>query len=327
VPIGRRIGGACASALVVTGIVVGCGTSRHERKTVARVEGYGITTADVAHWTKVLRGGNVSGLSSASEQRLRRQALRLLLSYYWLVGEASKRGVSITGFSLRKQIAHIENLEFPGGEQEIREFQVATGESPSDIELQAKAELASRALRRMAVATAMVTAAEVNAYYAQHKSEFLLPEQRIARFANPKSKVVAERIKRNVEAGKRSLTASAAQKVGEIFTSARVPPANEYERAIDSAKPHVVAGPFKLHADYWLYEVVKIIPARQQSLAEVEGGIRSKLTAVRRRHALEAFANSIRARWTPATKCEPGYVIPKCAEHARSGMEDPLTVL
>jgi len=93
-----------------------------------------------------------------------------------------------------------------------------------------------------------------------------------------------------------------------------VPPQNEYEAAIDSAKPHIVAGPFKIGNDYWLYEVVKVIPARQKTLAEVSTAIAHKLVSERRHDAEAAFVKQWASRWSAQTDCSSGYVVLGCKQ-------------
>jgi foldase protein PrsA len=323
----RQIAAAAASALAALSIGA-CGGGSNPKEVVVRVGDQAITRATLAHWVGVLRGGPTApDATSAQTQAMRREALKLLIASQWLIGEAAKHGLSISTPEIHRQIDRIENAGFPGGNAELAEFLKSTGQSVADVELRARAQVAAAKLRQQAIAgVPSVTAAQIATFYAQHKRQFLIPERREARFRNKKKKAEAEKLKREVEAGK-SLTSPAQRKVGELFTTARVPPGDVYEKAIDSAKPHVVAGPFKLHADYWLYEVVRVIPARQQSLATVSGKVRGKLLAERRRDAVQALVAGLKATWTAKTDCKSGYVVQKCRQYsAHETAEDPLTV-
>jgi foldase protein PrsA len=319
----------CAAALLAVVSLASCGGDSSPNQIVARVGGETITTAKLGHWITVLKGGTqLAGSPARQELALRQPALHLLIALQWLVGEAADRGISISRLEVRQQIDRTERTTFYGGVAELRKFLQATGQSVSDVELQARAELAAAKLRRLAIDSApKVTAAQVSAYYTQHKRRFLISERREARFTNTKTKAAAEKVKREVEAGK-SLTGPAQRRMGELFTGARVPPSspnNEYERAIDSATPHVVSGPYRIGADYWLYEVVRILPARQQTLAEVGDSIRRQLTSESRSQALAGFVKAWTAAWSAKTDCRAGYVVQKCRQYrGPEAADDPF---
>jgi hypothetical protein len=115
--------------------------------------------------------------------------------------------------------------------------------------------------------------------------------------------------------------------VGELSTSARVPAGDEYEAAIDSARPYHVSGPYKIHADWWLYQVIKVTPPRQQSLAEVRGAIAKKLLDERTSAAVASLERELTSTWTARTDCQAGYVVQKCKQYAGPRKaEEPLTV-
>jgi foldase protein PrsA len=305
-----------------------CGGAASSNTTVARVGDRPISRATLSHWMKVVSGGRtISDPAGASDSALRREAFGLVVSAYWLLEEAEARHLGITPSETHAQIAQIEGTSFPGGAPELREFLEASGESLADLELRAKAQVAAAKLRQASLdAVAPVTSPEVAAYYARHKHEFLIPERRVAKFRNWKTKPAAERAKREVEAGM-DLTSPKQRKVGELSTSARVPPGDEYEAAIDSATPYHVSGPYKLRADWWLYQVIKVTPPRQQSLAEVRGAIAKKLLDERTSAAVASLERELTSTWTARTDCKAGYVVQKCKQYSGPRKaEEPLTV-
>jgi parvulin-like peptidyl-prolyl isomerase len=310
----------CAAILLATMSLGACGGSSDPSQAVARVGNQPITKSTLAHWTAILRGAAWATPGRVEEHALARKVLSLLIAFQWLIGEAARRGISITEFQSRQRIDVILGRTFPGAIPELRQFLKPTGETAEDLKLQARAQLAEARLRAMAIAGVPApTEQQIAAYYAQHKTSFVVPEHREARFANTKSRAATLKMKREVEAGK-SLTSPAQRKVGELFTGATVPPQNEYETAIDSAKPHTVAGPFKIGNDYWLYEVVKVTPARQKTLAEVSTAIAHKLTSEHRHEAEAAFVKGWSAYWSPRTDCSSGYVVPGCKpQHSSVG--------
>lgn len=301
---------AARAAVLLVAISLGACSSRGADDPVARVGDHPITRATVDHWASVLKGSlTLSGPSG--RQHL---ALSLLISYQWLIAEAARRSIPISEREVRQQIDRILARTFPGGIPELREYLKPTGETVADLKLQARAQLALARLRATALAgVPAVSKNQVAAYYTHHRQSFVIPERREARFRNWKTRASALKVKREVEAGK-SLTSPQQRKVGELFTGARVPPTNEYERAIDSGKLHKVAGPFSIGNDYWLYEVAKIIPARAQALARVAHSIARQLTNQRRREAVAAFVKTWTADWSARTDCRAGYVVQGCRQ-------------
>jgi hypothetical protein len=323
---GQIATGATVLSLAVS--LAACGGGSSSGQVVARVGGKPITAGAVDHMVAVLKGGwTTPGAGGGRDRTLRRQALQLLISSQWFIREAASRGIAISSPEVHGKVESVEQVDFPSGVAELREFLKSTGQTVADLELQAKAELAQAKLRQLAIASApVVTQAQIAAYYAAHKQSFLVPERREARFTNRKTRPEIMKLKKEIEAG-RSITSADQRKVGELFTSARVPPGNQYERAIDSGKLHRVAGPFKLAADEWLYEVVKIIPARQRTLAEVSGSIRRQLTGERTGKAVADFTSAWISQWTAKTDCTAGYVVQGCRQYRGGGTTEALLKL
>jgi hypothetical protein len=319
------------SALVLLGVAIyGCG-GPSSSEVVARVGDAPIAKASLTHWITVLKGGPSATTGSASSERaLRREVLGLLISSRWLLGEAARHGISISRHEVRQQIGRVEQIDLAGGTSELSGFLKSTGETVADLELRAEDELASAKLRRLAIASVpSATEAQVAAYYSQHTKSFMVDGRREARFINRKSRAAAEKVKQEVEAGK-SLTPPERRRVGEVFEGAHVPPhpGNEYEEAIDASPPHKVSGPYPIGNDFWLYEVVRVIPAHQKPLSEVASAIRRRLTRARRRAALAGFVDAWRTQWTAKTDCMPGYVVSLCRQYAGpAARDDPFGIL
>jgi hypothetical protein len=310
---------AIYAAILLSAASLGaCAGSSDPNQAVVRVGDQPITKSTLAHWTSVLKGAAWANPAPIKERALTRQALLLLIAFRWLIGEAARRGISISEFQSRQQIDVMLKRTFPGSIPELRQFLKPTGETAEDLKLQARAQLAKAKLRATAITGLPAPIkAQIAAYYAQHKTSFVVPEHREARFANTKSRAATLKLKREVQAGK-SLTSPAQRKVGELFTGATVPPQNEYEAAIDSAKPHTVAGPFKIGNDYWLYEVVEVTPARQKTLAEVSTAVAHKLISERRHKAEAAFVKEWTAHWSAQTDCSSAYVVQGCKQRPGS---------
>jgi hypothetical protein len=268
---------------------------------------------------RALSGGRTVAPGSESGRALRRQALAQLISEQWLIGEAATKGITIAAGELQDRLQRNQRDEFAGGAQEQEEYLRSTGQTEADLRRRAKAEIAEEKLRQKAISEApVVTRAQVAAYYAQHKKSYLIREERKAYFNNTKHMASALRIKHEVEAGKRELISPSQRQVNEIYATAHVPPGNPYEKAIVSSKPRTVAGPYSIGNDFWLYEVVKIVPARQRTLGEVAKSIHTKLTHERQERALSSFISQWASTWSAKTNCSAGYVVAQCRNYRGS---------
>ena len=98
------------------------------------------------------RGWTAVGAGPGRDRALRRQAVELLITAQWLIGEAASRGIAITGLEVRREIDIIEHVDFLGGLRELREFVKPTGQTVADVELHAKVEIARAKLRQLAIA-------------------------------------------------------------------------------------------------------------------------------------------------------------------------------
>jgi hypothetical protein len=213
-----------------------------------------------------------------------------------------------------------------GGEVEFQDFLKATGQTLADVDLQAKAELASSKLTEMAMKnTGTVTQNQIASYYDTQRWRFTAPEVREVLITNRKTSAAANALRLEVESGAHFTTKSERA----LFSFSRDTSANRMtplERAIRATKPNVLTGPFKQRVDYFVFKVKKIVPASTRTLAQVERSIKARLVDERRQRALAAFVKKWRTRWLRRTDCYPGYVVQKCSQYnGPVAPEDQLT--
>jgi hypothetical protein len=318
-----RVFGVAGGVLAIGGGIGGCGASG---MVVARVGATPITAASVEHWTTVMAGGQTDRSPSR-----RRQALEYLISVDWLLGEASRQGLSISNAEVRQRLTSRERSAFPGGEAELRDFLKGAGETDSDRRLEGEMELASEKLsKRMTAHVPTPTEAQVAKYYDAHKQQFMIAETREVEITNRKHASEIQRLRAEVER-KHDLAARS-----ETWTLTR--PAQSAERkvpafertlndAIFGASQNALIGPVKQRVDYFLFRVKKIVPARYRPLSTVGAAIRQRLADGRRRADLAEFVRAWRTAWIARTSCRPGYVVQKCREYAGARTPEDTTAL
>jgi hypothetical protein len=297
---------------VLTGLLGGCGGQSHGKLAV-RVGATALTTTAVEHWVSVLAGGRAS---AHQKQTLSLRALQVLISDAWLIEGAKQHGAAITTAAIRGQMASRRSAEFTGGEAEANEFLKATGQDTAGLELEARAELAAAALRHSVLAAVpRVTNAQIRSYYSSHIPQFVVPERREMQITNRKSAAAAESVRREVEAGRSFDSLSLPESMQISRTNKQYEPASHLEEVEAGAKQHTLIGPVRRRVDYFILEVVQIIPARQLTLGEARNSIEQKLQHERSTRALAAAVAAWRTEWTAKTDCSPGYVVQKCAHY------------
>jgi len=284
-----------------------------------------ITTTTVEHWMSTLAGGRIPSEPSR-RQALRRQALDFLISSEWLISEAARDHLRLADAEVESSLKRKQRASFPGGEAELHEFLTTTGQTPADMTLEARAELASAKIRQLLVSReSPITQKEITGYYNRHQQRFLVPEQRAVQITNRKSAAEVDTLKRSLESGKSF--ASFSQQESFVLSPAAYSTSRGSDslltRAIHSARTNVLTGPVKQRVDYYLFVVTRIIPAREQGLAQVQNAIRQQLAAEQRQRSLAAFIAAWRARWTARTDCRTGYVVRKCRQYHASGVTPP----
>jgi hypothetical protein len=298
----------------------------------AHVGGADITSAAVEHRMATTAGGHAASDPSRRQAQLE-QAEDYLIASQWLLGEAARDGLTLTASEVSRQLAQKISTSFPGGASGLHEFLQVTGQNMADVSLEAKAELAVAKLREMlASREPPITPAQVSSYYAQHRQSFTIPERRELNIVAYGTRAAAQAIRLRVEAGKSFASMSEHQSIelpAIAYSHTRGTDA-VLARAIHLARPHVLVGPVRFYRvayyDYYMLEVLGVTPARQRTLAEVQGTIARRLAAEQQPRTLAAFIASWRSRWMSRTDCSPGYVIQKCRQYTGSRTpEDPMS--
>ncbi|HLM85436.1 MAG TPA: peptidylprolyl isomerase [Solirubrobacteraceae bacterium] len=308
------------SLLLATVGVAACGSTVAD-DAVAQVGGATITGGALRHRVAVLAAGHSVDTAGRRGRELTERALESLIGSQWVIGEAADRGVGPSAKEVRRYIQSKDVSSFSGGAAELSRFLKVAGETIADLELEARTELAAAKLRSLVLAsTPAVSEAQVLGYYRTHKRQYAVPARREIQITSRKTAREANRLMREVAAGRRFTDFSLREtRMLEGRHDAVL------DGAIFAAKPGVLVGPVKPTVDYFVFEVTRALPASERTFAQVRGSIYHQLTEAARRRALTDFIANWRARWRARTDCRPGYVVQKCRQHAGpAAPEDPL---
>lgn len=293
---------------------------------VASVGRQSISKASLDHWTAVELAADGENAPGAAE--LRNEALGLLISWEWTLGEARKLGVRVGTSEAGKQLALSKtdllsgvSYEWFDGESKLGKYLMSTRvTTPDQLWLVRLAMLSLRLAQSRAVAEqSVIGRARIGAYYQRNKHLFYVGERRDIRAIMNKSRAQVIEAKRQLQAGVRF------QAVAERFNQsiegglrlgrARGDGTKRYEKDYFAAPLHVLVGPLK-EILYYVFEVMSVRPGHQKTLAEAEPAIRQRLAV---QDASTALLKAYEHRWRAITSCRAGYTAPGCGQAPTAG--------
>lgn len=278
-------------------------------------------------------GPKSAGLKAACQKRyeeLQQEALGSLIQTQWLTDEAAESGLKIDQGALQHEYS--QSLASNGAS--LRAQLAATGETLAELKqglvLQ---QLSDDLYERVKRATPKLTHAMIARYYQQHKATYAKPELRDLKIVRTQTAAAAERARQQIASGQSF--ASVAREVSTVpqpiashegllnglapkFFSEPV-----LARAIFAARPRVLTGPVHISLGYYVFEVLRIHPPRQQSLSQVEASIKAQLSEQLHLKTLTSMVKAFKAKWRARTDCAPGYVAPSCPGYKGAAVEDP----
>jgi len=328
-----RVVVSCSAVLLSIIGISSCGGGSDE--IVARVGRAAITKPEFEHWLSVGAATGATRLYSPATQASARdprsyatqkqQTLSFLISSTRTIGEAAEKGIDVSDTQAKAALDRLRYERIYGTttplpkEAELQSLLSGKGETPSDRLWIVKVHLLVAKLeqRQLVEAEQKITYAQLASYYAKNRRRFVVPERRDVEVIETFRKAKIETAKREIQSGQ-SLHGVVQRRNdepdvgGSLRGLSRRALRHGYENNYFRAKPGVLVGPLKSEI-YYLFEVTAVMPARQQTLEEVQAKIRRELISGAQRRV---FANTVRAldeRWRSKTFCATGYAVEQCA--------------
>lgn len=287
-------------------------------------------TACIAHLqatqTKPAKGQTApteAQLKSQCEQQyttLKQEVLPFLISSEWVLGEAEERGIKVSDTEVQKKFNQVKNQQFPK-EAEFQKFMTTTGQTISDLLLRVKLSMVTTKIQEKITKEAgkKPSQKEISDYYEKHKSQYGQPESRNILVILTKTQAQAEKAKKEISSGKSFASVAKKSSIdpskssgGSVPSAIKGSQPKPYDEALFSAKPNVLSGPVKTSFGYYVFEVKKINPATQQTLAQVQSQIQQQLTTESQRTKFEAFSKNFKKKWESRTECRSEYLVKDC---------------
>jgi foldase protein PrsA len=252
---------------------------------------------------------------------LKQQVMQFLVSAEWIQQEADKLKVKVSEKQVQKQFQDQKKQSFQK-DSDYKKFLQNSGMTEADLLFRVKLDVISNNVRTKVIkGKDKVTDAAVASYYNKNKQRFAQPERRDLLVVLTRTKAKADQAKAALDGGQKwaavakkySIDEASKAQGGKLPGVAKGQQEKSFDDAIFSAKKGTITGPVKTQFGYYVFEVSKITPASQQSLAQTKETIKNLLKSQNQQKALNDFVTNFRKDYKGKTKCAKAYLIPDCS--------------
>ncbi len=251
-------------------------------------------------------------------QQLSSQVLDYLVKAYWYQAEANKAGIKVTDAQVQKTFDAAKNAQFKSNPAGFNTFLSQTGQTLPDLLFRFRINAILQKL--IAKHTKPVTAAEIQAYYNNHQSQFGSQPTRSLELVLASSQKNAAAAKKALDSGqswatvvKKYSTDPTTKSTGGVLKNVNK---QQVEAALAtaafSAPANKLVGPVKGQFGYYVFEVTKINPGTQQSLSQATALIKQQLQSTAQTSAQTAVDNQAKKDWQSQTTCRAEYAMADC---------------
>jgi foldase protein PrsA len=254
---------------------------------------------------------------------LRDQVMQFLILERWVDGEAASQGVKLSDKEADTQFQAEKKRSFPK-EKDFQAFLKANGMTLGDAKFQVRFNSIYTKLREKAVKGApKVSDKAVQEFYAKNKARFSTPTTRDLRVVLTKTKPKADAALKELQGGKswkavaKTYSIDQASKAtgGSLLGIAKGSQEKTFDDAIFAAQKGKLSGPVKTQFGYYVFQVQKTTPAKQQPLKTASAAIKQQLDAQSKQKADDKFNLDLRKKWKAKTNCRDEYVMQQCKNY------------
>ena len=253
-------------------------------------------------------------------EALRSTVLSFLISAEWIEGEAAEQDIKVAEADVKKKFAETRKQSFPK-EADFRKFLASSGQSEEDLLYRVRLDELSNKLRdKIVKGKDKVSDAQIAAYYNKNKQRFAQPERRDVRIVLTKTEDKAREARRALTGGdsfksvakEYSIDEASKEQGGVLLAVAEGQQEAALDKAVFAAEKGELQGPVRTQFGFYVFQVSKITPAKQGTLAESKQTIQQLLAAENQQKALDTFVKDFRKRWKEKTECREQYVTADC---------------
>jgi foldase protein PrsA len=270
--------------------------------------------------TKTTTTKQLRSICNQLSQSYSSQVMGFLITSYWDQAEAAREHINISDSQLHQQFNKELKSAFPTQAQ-LQAFLSQTSQTEQDLYFRFRVqEIQSKLLAKH---NTTVTQAQIASYYANHKSLFGTPESRDIRIVLTNNKSQAQAAQAALKSGKSwdavakqySIDSSTKNKGGLLSNVTQGSQDTALDTAAFAASVNKLEGPVQGQFGYYVFEVTKITPGTQQTLAQATPEIRQTLTTQLQNSAQSAVENAAQKHFKSQTQCRSPYTMSDCANY------------
>ena len=245
------------------------------------------------------------------------EVMDYLIKAYWYQARAAKLGVAPTAAQITTQLNTEKKQEFKTSAA-YTAYLKESGETNADLLYQTRAQLTLKKLEAKLPTT--VTPADVAAYYKANQSKYGTPESRNIRIVLAKTEGGAKTALAALKSGKSwgvvakqySIDPTTKDKGGLLsgVTAGQQDPA--LSKAAFAAPLNKLIGPVKGQFGSYVVQVIKITPAKLESLAAATPTIKTTLATAKQQAALTTVDDQLKKAYGAKTLCTKYYSMADC---------------
>jgi foldase protein PrsA len=243
--------------------------------------------------------------------------LGYLIESYWYELEAHRLHIKVTQAQVMQAFVTAKNQQFKTA-AEFTAFLKQSGQTLNDILFRVRANKIFTILTDRHKVP--VTAATIAAYYHAHATQFGTPQTRNIRIVrtNALAPALAARSALlhgqswNTVAKKYSVDTTTKANGGLLTGVAQGQEETALNNAAFAAPVNTIEGPVHGTFGYYVFDVIKITPGTQQTLAQASPLIKQFLTGQQTTAAQKAVQKLASARWRKLTHCRAAYYMAEC---------------
>jgi foldase protein PrsA len=260
---------------------------------------------------KQLKSACSSDFSSLSSQ-----VLQFLITSYWYQAEAVKQHINVTAAQVQKEFNTERKQAYPTAAA-FNTFLKQSGQTLQDILFKVRFSMIEQKL--LAKYMKKVTSADISAYYQSHISTFGSPESLNMRVVLTKTAAQADAAKSALQHGQswkavaaKYSTDQTTKNKGGLLTGVTKGQQDTALNAAFTAPVNKLTGPIKSQFGYYVFEVLSVKKATQQTLQQATQTIQSTLGQQAQTNAQNALTAKAKKDWLAKTTCRKYYAMNQC---------------
>lgn len=245
------------------------------------------------------------------------QIMTSLVQQKWYELEAKDRGIEISDAEVKARFQQLKQQSFPK-EADYQKFLKTYKQTEADILKLVKASMIQEKVQQEVATIPTPSTGKVKEEYEKNKDKYATPATRDLNLVFNSSKAKIEAAKSDLDGGaswatvaKKYSQDSVSKQNGGKFpgvTKGQFP--EELDKAVFAAKKGQTVGPIKTQYGYYVFEVTKATPGKQQSLAQATQQIRSQIQQEAQQKAQASFQDEFTDKWRKKTKCAQDFKVP-----------------